>query len=91
MVTEKVYPFLFYKNNKRFTVLVDNYLQIQQLEFEQVQAFSHSKDANTLWISLFEKAYLKLFKEVGTIHEVCNNILNVMPEIVKISDNAVIK
>lgn len=32
-----------------------------------------------MWISLFEKAYLKLFKKVGTLHEVTNNILNVTP------------
>lgn len=80
-----------YKNNKRFTVIVDNYLQIEQLEFGQVHKFSHCKNKNITWVSLFEKAYLRLFKKVGTLHEVTNNILNIMPEVIKISQNAIIK
>lgn len=53
MVNEKVYPFLMYKNNKRLTVIVDNYLQIEQLEFQQAPKFSYCKDKNIMWISLF--------------------------------------
>lgn len=39
---------------------------------------------------MFEKAYRKIF-EIGSLHDVCRNVLGVFPEIVKISSKAIIK
>lgn len=91
MLVSKVYPFLFYNNNQKVTVLVDNYLQSQESEFGSVQVYSHFNNKNVFLASLFEKAYRKLFKSIGTLHEVCNNVLGVYPEVIKIASNAVIQ
>ena len=90
LLVERVFPFLLFKGNKKVTVLVDNHIQCEKVESADVQIHSHCRNKNVFWVSLFGKAYRKLFKE-GSLHETCHRVLGVFPEVIRISNKAILK